>query len=101
MPTFDEIFQKAMTAAAEPVVRRPATVPFSTENYADLCPKYARKGLTKQQKGALGYYTFCLREEDRYTGSIFYRPDDHRSKELRTKAKDASDYCKMVGIKHP
>lgn len=80
---------------------RPASVPFNLERYESLCPKYARKGKTKEQRAALGYYTFCLREEDRYGGSVFVRPGDSRSKELAAKSKDASDWCKAVGIEHP
>ncbi len=81
--------------------QRPASVPAILDHYSDLCPKYARKGLSKQQRAALGYYTFCLREEDRFTGSIFYRPGDRRNKELEQKSREASDYCKIVGIEHP
>jgi len=105
MSDFDDIFRKAHSAAAPAPAGatgpKPATVPGNLERYLDLCPKYARKGKTKAQKAALGYYTFCLNEEDRYTGSVFYRPGDKRSQELEQKSKDASDYCKMVGIENP
>jgi hypothetical protein len=80
---------------------RPISVPFNLDRYADLCPKHSRKGKTKEQKAALGYYTFCLREEDRYGGSVFVRPGDRRSKELAAKSTDASNWCKAVGIRFP
>jgi hypothetical protein len=80
---------------------KPASVPAIIDHYAEFCLKSDRKGRSKEQKAALGYYQFCLREEDRYSNSIFYRPDDARSKELARKAKDASDWCKALGIEHP
>ena len=76
------------------------TIP-NTDHYAHLCPKASRKGHTKKQKGALGYYQFCLQQEDRYCGSVFYRPGDAREKELLARSKAASDFCKTVGIPHP
>lgn len=77
-----------------------ASVP-NTDHYAHLCQRHARKGHTARQKGALGYYQFCLQQEDRYCGSVFYRPGDAREKELLARSKAASDHCKKLGILHP
>jgi hypothetical protein len=76
------------------------TVP-NTDHYAHLCPKHSRKGHNAKQKGALGYYQFCLQQEDRYCGSVFYVPGGPREKELLAKSKAASEHCKSLGIAHP
>ena len=57
-----------------------------------------RKGKTKEQINALSYYRYCLQEEDRYTGSIFYRPGDKREKELLAKTAEAVGMCKRLGV---
>ena len=52
--------------------------------------------LSSVQKKALDRYNFCLREEDRYLGSVFVNPFSQRQVEARTRA--AYDECKRLGM---
>jgi hypothetical protein len=55
-----------------------------------------KKKLTKEQKRALEKYEFCLREEDRYFGSVFVNAIGTRLIEAKTKA--AAERCKALGM---
>jgi hypothetical protein len=52
--------------------------------------------LTPAQKKALGRYEFCLREEDRYFGSVFVNAVGSRKQEAKTKV--AYDECVRLGM---
>ena len=52
--------------------------------------------LTPVQRKALERYEFCLREEDRYFGSVFVNPVGSRRQEAKTKA--AFDECVRLGM---
>jgi hypothetical protein len=54
--------------------------------------------LTKQQRAALEKYEFCLRQEDRYMGSVFVTAHGQREYEAKTKA--AYDACKALDMTH-
>ena len=41
--------------------------------------------LTKEQKAAVERYEFCLRQEDRYLGSVFVTPVGQRAAEQKTR----------------
>ena len=58
----------------------------------------SKKGKTKEQINALCYYRFCLMEEDRYMGSVFYKPGDKREKELLDKTAEAFRRCQQLGV---
>ncbi len=57
-----------------------------------------KKGKTKEQVNALGYYRYCLQQEDRYFGSVFYAPGDTRERELLAKTAEAVEECKKLGV---
>ncbi len=52
--------------------------------------------LTRDQKRALATYNECLRQEDRYFGSVFVNPAGTKTIEAKTKA--AYDRCKALGM---
>jgi hypothetical protein len=52
--------------------------------------------LTRDQKRALDAYNECLRQEDRYLGSVFVNGPGQRAIEAKTKA--AYDRCKSLGM---
>ena len=54
--------------------------------------------LTREQKKALEAYEFCLRQEDRYFGSVFVNPIGSRDIEAKTKL--AYERCKVLGMTH-
>ena len=54
--------------------------------------------LTREQKKALERYEFCLREEDRYFGSVFVNPVGTRKQEEKTR--EAYEACKRLGMTH-
>ena len=56
-----------------------------------------KKRLTKQQKKALDYYNFRLKQEDRYLGSVFVNPIGQRRVEAETReAYEACLYLNMT-----
>lgn len=52
--------------------------------------------LTRDQKAALAAYNECLRQEDRYFGSVFVNAVGSAAIEAKTKA--AYDRCKSLGM---
>ena len=52
--------------------------------------------LTRDQKQALAAYNECLRQEDRYFGSVFVNEIGSRAIEAKTKI--AYDRCKSLGM---
>ena len=52
--------------------------------------------LTKDQKCALKAYEYCLRQEDRYLGSVFVNAAGQRDIEAKTRA--AYERCKSLGM---
>jgi len=60
--------------------------------------KVKAKGLTREQKEALVYYTYCNLQEDRYFGSVFYIPGGSREKELLAKTAAAVATCNKLGV---
>lgn len=52
--------------------------------------------LTRDQKNALKAYNECLRQEDRYFGSVFV--DAAGAKKIEAKTKAAYDRCKSLGM---
>lgn len=61
--------------------------------------KTARKvRLTNEQKIALAAYNECLRQEDRYFGSVFVNAAGSAAIEAKTKV--AYDRCKSLGMTH-
>jgi|GEM_PF-3430813 hypothetical protein len=54
------------------------------------------KGLSKEQRKAVESYEFCLREEDRYLGSVFVNPIGQRRIEARTR--EAYENAKRLGV---
>ena len=52
--------------------------------------------LTKEQKTALEAYNRCLREEDRYFGSVFVNAGGTAAQEAKTKI--AYERCKALGM---
>lgn len=57
-----------------------------------------KKGKTKEQINALSYYRYCLQQEDRYTGSVFYRIGDSKEKELLNRTAEAIRECQKLGV---
>lgn len=54
--------------------------------------------LNREQRKALAIYNECLRQEDRYFGSVFVNPIGQRAIEAKTKT--AYDRCKSLGMTH-
>lgn len=54
--------------------------------------------LTTDQKLALAAYNECLRQEDRYLGSVFVNATGQTAIEAKTKV--AYDRCKSLGMTH-
>jgi hypothetical protein len=52
--------------------------------------------LTKEQKKALNAYNECLRQEDRYFGSVFVNAAGTRAIEAKTRL--AYEHCKSLGM---
>lgn len=68
-------------------------------NSLPVSKKSSRKPrLTEAQKSALGAYNECLRQEDRYFGSVFVNAAGAAAIEAKTKA--AYEYCKSLGMTH-
>ena len=57
-----------------------------------------KKGKTKEQINALSYYRYCLQQEDRYMGSVFYIPGDNKSKQLINNTAEAVKKCQSLGV---
>ena len=62
--------------------------------YAMYCK--VKKGLTKAQKEAVGYYNFQNKEMDRYCESVFYIPNGSREKEIQNRINQAVEKCKQL-----
>jgi hypothetical protein len=60
--------------------------------------KTKRPRLTPAQKKALDAYTFAVRQEDRYLGSVFVTPAGQRAAEERTRI--AYEAAKAAGLDH-
>lgn len=56
------------------------------------------KRKTPAQTQALKAYNECLRQEDRYLGSVFVTPPGQREYEAKTQA--AYERCKALGMTH-
>lgn len=56
----------------------------------------AKVRLTPDQKRALAAYNECLRQEDRYFGSVFVNPVG--TKAIEAKTKTAYDRCISLGM---
>ena len=52
--------------------------------------------LTVEQKRALAAYEYCLKQEDRYLGSVFVTPQGQR--DIETKTAQAYAKCKALGM---
>ncbi len=52
--------------------------------------------LTREQSAALKAYNECLRQEDRYLGSVFVNAIGQRNIEAKTRA--AYERCKSLGM---
>ena len=54
--------------------------------------------LTKDQKAAVVRYEQCLREEDRYLGSVF--ANAHGQRLIEAKTREAYEAAKRLGVNH-
>jgi hypothetical protein len=57
-----------------------------------------KQKLTKEQKAAIARYEQCLREEDRYLGSVFANSTGQKRVEENTRA--AYEAAKRLGVNH-
>jgi hypothetical protein len=57
-----------------------------------------KQRLTKEQKAAVARYEFCLREEDRYLGSVFANAVGQKRVEENTR--QAYEAAKRLGVNH-
>ena len=57
-----------------------------------------KQRLTKEQKAAVNHYEYCLRQEDRYLGSVFANHIGQKQIEEKTKA--AFEAAKRLGVDH-
>ena len=55
-----------------------------------------QKRLTKEQRQAVKDYEYCLKQEDRYLGSVF--ANAHGQKQIEEKTKQAHDHAKRLGV---
>jgi hypothetical protein len=60
--------------------------------------KMQKQRLNKEQKAAVNRYENCLREEDRYLGSVFANHIGQKQVEEKTKA--AFSAAKRLGVDH-
>jgi len=60
--------------------------------------KQQKQRLTKEQKAAVARYEYCLRQEDRYFGSVFVNPVGQRQVEARTR--EAYEAARRLGVNH-
>lgn len=79
-------------------IREFATTAEACEAIKDQARKAgkARARLTKDQKKAIANYDACLRQEDRYLGSVFVTPQGQRDVEAKTHA--AYEEAKRLGV---
>lgn len=57
-----------------------------------------KQKLTKEQKAAVARYEHCLREEDRYLGSVFANSTGQKRVEENTR--QAYEAAKRLGVNH-
>jgi hypothetical protein len=57
-----------------------------------------KQKLTKEQKAAVSRYEQCLREEDRYFGSVFANPTGQKRVEENTR--QAFEAAKRLGVSY-
>ena len=57
-----------------------------------------KQRLTKEQKAAVQHYEYCLRQEDRYLGSVF--ANAHGQRLIEEKTKQAYENAKRLGVNH-
>jgi hypothetical protein len=57
-----------------------------------------KQKLTKEQKAAVARYEFCLREEDRYLGSVFANAVGQKRVEENTR--QAYEAATRLGVSH-
>jgi hypothetical protein len=57
-----------------------------------------KQRLTKEQKAAVQHYEFCLRQEDRYLGSVF--ANAHGQRLIEEKTRQAYENAKRLGVNH-
>lgn len=57
-----------------------------------------KQRLNKEQKAAVAHYEYCLRQEDRYLGSVFANSHGQQKVEADTKA--AFEAAKRLGVSH-
>lgn len=54
--------------------------------------------LTKEQRAAVERYEYCLRQEDRYLGSVF--ASAHGQRLIEAKTREAYEAAKRLGVNH-
>jgi len=57
-----------------------------------------KQRLTPEQKAAVARYEYCLRQEDRYLGSVFVNPVGQRQVEACTR--EAYEAARRLGVSH-
>jgi hypothetical protein len=57
-----------------------------------------KQRLTKEQKAAVNHYEFCLRQEDRFLGSVF--ANAFSQKQYEEKTRQAYEAAKRLGVSH-
>jgi hypothetical protein len=57
-----------------------------------------KQRLTKEQKAAVDRYERCLREEDRYLGSVF--ANAHGQRLIEAKTREAYENAKRLGVSY-
>jgi hypothetical protein len=57
-----------------------------------------KQKLTKAQKAAVAHYEYCLKQEDRYLGSVF--ANAHGQKLIEAKTREAYEAAKRLGVSH-
>jgi hypothetical protein len=57
-----------------------------------------KQRLTKEQKAAVDRYERCLREEDRYLGSVFATA--HGQRLIEAKTREAYETAKRLGVSY-
>ena len=60
--------------------------------------KSVLKGLTKEQRAAVEAYNECLRQEDRYLGSVF--ANHIGQQKVESKTREAYERAKRLGVNH-
>ena len=57
-----------------------------------------KQRLTKEQKAAVQHYEYCLRQEDRYLGSVF--ANAHGQRLIEEKTRQAYENARRLGVNH-